>query len=213
MLFSSCFATSVDEVITEKKITEMQNKIDAIGFNILNSNGIERRTVFDIDVKRVKNAYSTTRDRQIVVYRGMMDRLNSDDEIASVLAHEISHSVDSYDGIFKGYFSGFSYFLTPRKFEYKADKRAIDYMVNANYNPVAMIVMMSRLMPETRYEWCHTHPTTTNRMMRVYEYIYKKYPQYLVNNTYKTNPYYQNFLLVTKSQRQKFASKNQGRNL
>lgn len=44
-------------------------------------------------------------------------------------------------------------------------------------------------------------------MMEVYEYIYKKYPEYLVNNPYKENPFYQNFLLTSKENREKFQQK------
>lgn len=195
------------EVIYGNAIIEAQNKIDEIGFKILNSNGIENRTVFDFNTKNVKNAYSRSRDRQIVIYRGLYNRLNSEDEIAAVLSHEISHSVDSYDGIFRGYFSSWSYAFASKKYEYKADKKAVDYMVNAGYNPVAYIVVMSKTFPQERYDWYSSHPLSTRRMMEVYEYIYKKYPEYLVNNKYKNDLYYQNFLLTSKENRAKFQKK------
>ena len=38
-------------------------------------------------------------------------------------------------------------------------------------------------------------------MLTIYSYIYSKYPEYLVDNDYKNNLYYQNFLLTTKKQR------------
>lgn len=133
--------------------------------------------------------------------------LEEDDEIAAVLGHEISHGIDSYDGIFKGAFTGLRYFFTPRKYEYKADKRAIDYMVNAGYNPVAMIVMMNKVLGQNRYDWWFTYPLASRRMMQVYEYIYTKYPEYLANNKYKNNLYYQNFLLTSKENRAKFQEK------
>ena len=170
-------------------------------------NGIEQRMVFDYSPSRTKNATTSHRDRQIVMYRGLHERLKSDDEVAAVLAHEISHGVDSYDGVFRGYFSPLSYYLSPKKYEYKADKRAVDYMVNAGYNPVAMIVVMNKAFPQTRYDWCNTHPLTSRRMMEVYEYIYKKYPAYLANNIYKDNIFYQNFLLTSKKNRAKFQNK------
>ena len=196
------------EIITEQNVVQSQNRIDRIGFNLLNSNGIEKRTVFDFDVKRVKNAHSDSRDRQIVLYRGLYCHLDSDDEVAAVLAHEISHSVDSYNGIMRGYFTPLTYRLCTKKYEYKADKRGVDYMVNAGYNPVAMIVVMSKAFPQRRYDWWFTsHPLTSRRMAEVYEYIYKKYPEYLVNNKYKDNPYYQNFLLTSKRNREKFQKK------
>lgn len=209
-LFVSCTIANAgtSEVISEQNVLEAQNRIDRIGFNLLNSNGIEKRTVFDIDIKRVKNAYSRTSDRQIVIYRGMYIHLASDDEVAAILAHEISHSVDSYDGILRGYFTPISHHFATKKYEYKADKRGVDYMVNAGYNPVAMIVVMSKAFPQQRYDWMwFSHPLTSRRMMQVYEYIYKKYPEYLANNKYKNNPYYQNFLLTSKENRAKFQKK------
>ena len=210
LLFNLCLVSlaRTAEIINESKTVEIQNKIDVIGFRLLNSNGIERRTVFDFDIKRTKNAYSNSRNRQIVMYRGMYNHLSSDDEIAAILAHEISHSVDSYNGILRGYFTPLTYKLCTKKYEYKADKRGVDYMVNAGYNPVAMIVVMSKAFPQARYDWMFfSHPLTSRRMMEVYEYIYKKYPEYLVNNKYKDNPYYQNFLLTSKENRAKFQKK------
>ena len=195
------------ELVTTQSVIDAQNRIDSIGFKILNSNGIEKRTVFDFDISRTKNAYSRHCDRQIVLYRGLYNRLSSDDEIAAVLSHEISHSVDSYNGVLRGYFSNWGNAFAPKKYEYKADKRGVDYMVNAGYNPVAMIVVMSKAFPQRRFDWCSTHPLTSRRMMEVYEYIYKKYPEYLVNNKYKDNQYYQNFLLTSKENRAKFQKK------
>ena len=195
------------ELIDVKGVAEAQNRINKIGFNILNSNGIEHRAVFDFDISKTKNASTRYYDRQITIYRGLYNRLESDDEVAAVLSHEISHSVDSYDGIFSGFFSGWSYAFSPKKYEYKADKRGVDYMVNAGYNPVAMIVVLNKSFPQPRYDWCTSHPLISKRMMEVYEYIYKKYPEYLANNAYKNNVYYQNFLLTSKENREKFRKK------
>ena len=209
VLFFSCVILPVPaaELIDGGAMKKAQARIDKIGFTILNYNGIEKRTVFDIDIKRHKNAYTRTSDRQIVLYRGLYNRLDSDDEIAAVLSHEIAHSVDSYNGIFRGAFFSWSYAFAPKKYEYKADKKAVDYMVNAGYNPVALIVVMSKAFPQNRYDWYSTHPLTSRRMMEIYEYIYKKYPEYLANNAYRENIYYQNFLLTSKENRKKFQKK------
>ena len=206
VLCSTAYAAT-SEVINGDFIQRSQNRIDKIGFRILNYNGIEKRTVFDFDTRNTKNAYSRSTDRQIVVFRGLYNRLESDDEVAAVLAHEISHSVDSYNGIFRGAFTSWSYAFAPKKYEYKADKKAVDYLVNAGYNPVSLIVVMNKAFPQGRYDWYKTHPLTSRRMMEIYEYIYKKYPEYLANNTYKENMYYQNFLLTSKENRAKFQKK------
>ena len=205
-LHSGAYQVDIDST-TNSQIIEIQNRIDRVGFTILNANGIEHRTVFDYSIKNIKNANSAYRNRQITVYKGLYNRLSSDDELAGVLAHEISHSVDSYSGVLRGYFSCWSGAFAPRKYESKADKRAVDYMVNAGYNPVAFIVVMSKVFPQERYEWYSAHPLASRRMMDVYEYIYKKYPEYLVNNKYKNDLFYQNFLLTSKNERAKFQKK------
>jgi predicted Zn-dependent protease len=209
MFLLSCVSVNAAEsiVYSMNDISQIQDKINNIGFKILNSNGIEKRTVFYFDTSKTTNAYSNSTNRQIVLYRGLYTKLDNDTELAAVLSHEISHSVDSYDGIFRGYFSPLTYYYAPKKYEYKADKRAVDYMVNAGYNPVSLIIVMNKIFPQTRYDWCSTHPLTTRRMMEVYEYIYKKYPEYLAKNEYKNNIYYQNFLLTSKANRAKFQNK------
>ena len=85
LLCTSVFAAT-SEVVSGDSIKNAQTRIDQIGFRLLNYNGIEKRTVFDYDIKSVKNAYVRTTDRQVVLYRGLYNRLESDDEIASILA-------------------------------------------------------------------------------------------------------------------------------
>ena len=211
-LFLSSFvcviAASESLLTTSKELEDMQSYVSEVGYNLLNSNGIEKRMIFVFDSStKYINASTSTANRTIVIYRGLCNFLQDEDELAAVIAHEISHGVDSYDGIFKGVFTWWRYFFTPRKYEYKADKRAIDYMVNAGYNPVAMIVMMNKVLSQYRYDWWFTYPLASRRMMKVYEYIYTKYPEYLVNNKYKNNIYYQNFLLTSRENRVKFQEK------
>lgn len=208
----SCFAAD-NYFISTAEARKIQDQISSVGFRLLNSNGLQRRTVFRFDTKSTVNACSYHGDREIVLYRGLYLMLEDEDQLAAILGHEISHSMDSYDGIFRGYFHYWNNVFAPRKYETKADKRAVDYMVNAGYNPTAMIVVMSKVFPQRRYEWCSTHPLTSKRMMNVYEYIYKKYPEYLVNNKYKENIYYQNFLLTSKDNRAKFQQKVKSANL
>ena len=184
-----------------KEIAKIQNQVSTVGYKLLNANGIEKRVVFYYKINSTVNAFTYHSNREIVIYRGLYMMLDDEAQLAAVLGHEISHGMDSYNGIFRGTFSYWNNFFTPKKYEYKADKRAVDYMVNAGYNPVAMIVMMNKSFGQRRYDWRSSHPLTSRRMMEVYEYIYKKYPEYLVNI------YYQNFLLTSKENRAKFQEK------
>lgn len=186
---------------------EKQEFISQIGFRLLNANKIKERMVFQFVNNKTVNALTSNINRNIIIYSGIMNYTTDEDEIAAILAHEISHGIDSYHGMFRGSFSSISSAFTPRKYERKADKRAVDFMVNAGYNPVAMIVMMNKTFPQYRYEFLSTHPLASRRMMYVYEYIYTKYPEYLKNNKYYDNLYYQNFLLTSQDNRRKLQNK------
>ena len=114
-----------------------------------------------------------------------------------MLAREISIVLKSYNGTWGGRIDSIQVALGSKKFETVADKRAVDYMVNAGYNPLALIVYINKNFPQKRSDKFSRHNLTSKRLARIYEYITFKYPQYLENNEYTTNKYYQNFLLTS----------------
>lgn len=207
VLFATILSANASTYYDQKNQREKQNSVNEVGFRILNANKIKYPMNFCYNNKNTVNAYSAHSNRNITVYNGIINYMDDEDELAAVISHEISHSIDSSEGIMRGYFSFVPYIFTPRKFERKADKRAIDFMVKAGYNPVAMIVMMNKAFPQYRYEFLSTHPLASRRMMYVYEYIYLKYPEYLKNNKYYDNIYYQNFLLTSQENRRKLQRK------
>lgn len=186
---------------------EHRTLVNKVGYNLLNSNRIPYKMTFSVVNDKRVNSWIYYADNEVIVTSSLIESLNKEDELAGIIAHEISHGVDYRKGVLKGYFSAISSSLSPKKYEYKADKRAVDYLVKAGYNPVAIIVALNVIAPQSRFDWHLSHPLTTRRMSEVYEYIYAKYPQYLVQNEYKDNPVYQNFLLVSKENRAKLEQK------
>ena len=186
---------------------EQRVLVNKVGYTLLNANRIPHKITFSVKTDKRANAWTYYTDNEIVVTNSLIESLTKEDELAAIIAHEISHGVDYRQGVFKGYFSYLATTLCPKKYEYKADKRAVDYLVKAGYNPVASIVALNALAPQYRFDWHLSHPLTTRRMSEIYEYIYIKYPQYLVQNEYKDNLVYQNFLLTTKENRAKLEIK------
>jgi hypothetical protein len=185
-------------------MVQFQKRMNSVGFNLLNSSRIENRMTFKV----INRVY--TRDmcsdvsfvnRTVWIKPSVFPYIDSDDELAGILSHQIAHGVDSYEGIFRGYASVLNYWVAPNKYDLKADKRAVDYMVNAGYNPLALIVIINKIGKQYRYDVFSNHTLLTRRMMKIYEYIYKKYPSILVDNEYKDNIYYQNFLLTSRANR------------
>lgn len=199
-LVSSAFAAD-DEFAAD---SSSQKYLSNLGFKILNANRIDKRIVFYYNYSNKSiNAHARYYDRAVLLDKGITAFLDSDDEYAAILCHEIGHIMESYEAPFNGAFVPLLVSLSPKKYEIKADKRAVDYMVKAGYNPLAIIVTFNKTMGQISSDSGLSHPLTSKRMAYLYEYIYKKYPVYLVNNDYKNNVYYQNFLLTSRENRLK----------
>lgn len=201
------FAVDENSLAMENSI---QTRIDNVGTALLNYNKIQKRIIFTYDSKEKKSLISSDKaltKRQVIVYDGMYKYVQSDDELAAMLAREISTALKSYSGIWGGTLDSVQVMLGSKKFETAADKRAVDFMVNAGYNPLALIVFINKVYPQKRFDRFSRHNLTSKRLARIYEYITYKYPQYLDNNTYIENPYYQNFLLNSVENRKKLENK------
>jgi len=131
----------------------------------------------------------------IYITRALLEALESDDEVAFVLGHEIGHIAGDHirkqlsqaiagsilldiltggssqlvrigaDIMFSLYQSGYS-----RQHERDADTRGVRYMKAAGYNPVAAITALKKLGME-RYKglvrWFGTHPDIPSRIQRI----------------------------------------------
>ncbi|MCI1273263.1 MAG: hypothetical protein LKG27_02375 [Clostridiaceae bacterium] len=187
----------------------IQSRIDNVGVRLLNFNKIQKRIVFVYDEEGKKNliASKSVTKRQVIVYGTAYKSIQTDDELAAMLAREISSAVKSYSGMWGGRLDTIQVVLGSKKFETVADKRAVDYMVKAGYNPLALIVYINKTCPQGRSDKFARHNLTSKRLARIYEYITYKYPQFLQNNSYIDNEYYQNFLLNSVENRKKLEQK------
>lgn len=202
------FAQSAFGVFGDQYI--IQKKIDDIGTKILNFNKIQNRVVFTYNEdakKRKLEVDKTLTRRQVVVYKDLYAYTETDDEVAAMLAREISSAVKSYSGVWGGRLDSVEVALGSKKFETVADKRAVDYMVKAGYNPLALIVFINKSCPQKHGDRFARHNLTSKRLARIYEYITYKYPGYLKDNDYINNQYYQNFLLTSVNNRRMLEEK------
>lgn len=203
----SGFGAEESDLSTQNSI---QSRIDSVGTQLLNCNKITKRVVFTYNTKEKKKTLTTDKGltkRQVIIYDGLYQSIQSDDELAAALSREISTVIKSYSGAWGGMLDSVQVALGAKKFETVADKRAVDYMVNAGYNPLGLIVLINKTCPQKRFDRFSRHNLTSKRLARIYEYITYKYPQYLQENDYINNPYYQNFLLTSLDNRKKLEEK------
>ncbi|WP_373533283.1 M48 family metalloprotease [Vampirovibrio sp.] len=77
-----------------------EKKVLKVGHRILAANGITERIQFHSVTRDVRNATSSRfgGPNQIVIYKDLLDVMDSDDELAAVLSHEIAHITKRHTG-------------------------------------------------------------------------------------------------------------------
>jgi predicted Zn-dependent protease len=178
-------------------------KVLNVGRKIIHDNELKRVPIV-LANQNIKNATSNLYYKTVTIYPGMLLYINNDDELAFVLGHEIAHSQEAYDGAIKLMAMKFN----SKKYEYKADLKAIDYMVKSGYNPIAAIIVGDKVFEEPLWDWgfTYTHPKGSKRLMAMYEYIYKKYPTYL-NTSMAKNTVFVDFMKQNQKEVSSFQQK------
>lgn len=174
----------------EKNGKEEQKIID-VGSKIINANKLPKRIPLLVGRNnKIINACSAKSYKTVTIYTGILPYFDNDDELAFVISHEMAHSLDAYYGLGKW----IAMSLNSQQYEYKADLIGIDLMVKAGYNPIASIIVMNKFFPESTFNFgiLSSHPKSSNRMLQLYKYIYKKYP-WALNTDMIKNINYVNF--------------------
>lgn len=160
---------------------------------------------------------------KIVVYTGILSVCSSDDQLAAVIAHEVSHAIAKHSSerlsnemvrqlggnlltqtvggnstvmkqvIGQVYGIGSQVLVSlpyNRKQEYEADKMGMVFMAMAGYNPEAAIQLWQRMAQQgqNKLEFLSTHPSDTNRVKALQEYLPEALKYYKNNgNTKRSN--------------------------
>lgn len=127
----------------------------------------------------------------VVVTRGMLSMLNSEDQLAALLAHEIAHIAARHAVERRLKFPGgdatdavrLARSAYTREQEREADTLSVTYLAEAGYEPTAAIALIERVQRYAETEWMagrlsdvgstdvgrslHTHPPTDERIERV----------------------------------------------
>ena len=208
--FFSIVGSSFAQDISTQMVDDMtvQKHISDIGFKLLNANKIDVRMIFVYKSKDSKiNLEPGLTKREIIAYDQNLQFASNDDEVSAFLAREICKTAESYSGAWKGFVSSVQIKCAPKKYEIFFDKRGVDFMVAAGYNPLGMITYMNKAYPQKRFDKFSRTNLTSKRLANIYEYIYTKYPTFLADNKYIKNEAYQHFLLSSVENRQKLQNK------
>jgi len=200
---------SAQTVLSGQAVTTKElEKVTNIGQKILSANGLPTKVTFYVSEEDEVNAYANI-DNEVHVYQGLIKLVETDDELAAVIAHEIGHIANKHmqkqtvlsviaqvisDKITKPFASliakgvgGLSMLKVSRSAEYEADITGADLMIAGGYNPQGMLSFLNKIS-QNYIDVIQTHPSGEKRLKNIYDYVSFNYPEKLKTD-YNTESY------------------------
>jgi len=208
-VFNTCSSNAATQY-TEAKVT-------AIGQKVLTENQLPREVKFNVVQEDTVNAYADT-NNNIVIYTGLLNLVEKDEELAGIMSHEIGHIMKShcykqtffqlalsiiiskitnqYAAVGAEVASGFASTKVSREHEYDADYTSADLLHKAGYNTLGLISALNKIS-DKYIDILSDHPSGDKRLMALYDYINYNYPDD-IKKGYNTNSY-KSFLETAKT--------------
>lgn len=211
----SVFAASA--TTTNWNSTAALNKVNTIGSKIIKANGIGQKITFKVSDEADVNAYANI-NKEVYVYRGLLEYVTNDDELAGVISHELGHILNGHcakQGVLNTCINVFANITAQatgsttaagigqqlassklsRKDEFEADITGVDLMTKAGYNPLAMISVLNKICGNY-IDILQTHPSGEKRLLNIYNYVEYNYPAKLKTG-FNTDSYSKALTLLT----------------
>ena len=182
-------------------------RVQAVGQNLLTKNGITTANVKFMVVSGVADNSNYQTDKVVNISSAELAYAGNDNEVAAVVANELGHIICGHSSRSKfaeliqsqtgatvttnETISTFASNYKASKEDQEADIMASELMVNAGYNPLAIIVVITK-QTGTYWETLQGKPANAERAMNIYNYIAYAFPA-KVKAGYGCNEY-RNFL-------------------
>lgn len=172
------------------------DRVPTVGKQILTKNNLPTDTKFVVTETAVQNSTSNT-NNEIYIQKEVLGYTGNDNEVAAVIAQEIGtiinanaskkKLVSNITSALAGSVSGESaqnnaLILNQlamnnmsEKDQMNADVTGVDLMIQAGYNPLAMVVVLGK-MPGSTMDTLKSQPNNFKRTMYIYDYLTYNYP-------------------------------------
>ena len=171
-------------------------RVNTIGTKLLKANNLPDGITFKVSDEDTVNAYANI-NKEVYVYRGLLEAVENDDELAGVIAHEMGHIINGHcakQTLLNGIISQInpttktaagatgvelaktlSSAKISRSDETEADLTAVDLMMKAGYNPLALISVLNKICGNY-VDILQTHPSGEKRLLAIFDYANYNYP-------------------------------------
>ncbi|MBR2525413.1 M48 family metallopeptidase [bacterium] len=199
-----------------------QSKLNNIAYKIIKANSLPDGISIKVSDSNEANAYASI-NKEIYVYRGLLNYATTDEEIAAVISHEMGHIInghnakqsilntlianvtgDSSKSVGAAAVQELSSAKLSRKDEFEADLSGVDLLVKAGYNPLAMISVLNKICGNY-IDIISSHPSGEKRLMNVYDYVSYNYPD-LAKKGYNSDSYKKAYALISLNVEERKAS-------
>lgn len=172
------------------------DRVPTVGKQILTKNNLPTDTKFVVTETAVVNSTSNT-NKEIYIQKEALGYAGNDNEVAAVISQEIGtiinanaskkKLVSNLTSALAGSVSGESaqnkaliinelaMNNMSEKDQMNADVTGTDLMIQAGYNPLAMIVVLGK-MPGSTMDTLKSQPNNFKRTMYIYDYLTYNYP-------------------------------------
>lgn len=171
------------------------DRVPAVGKQLLQKNSLPSNTTFKVVSGSGNNANVATTN-VIYISESDLTYAGNDNEVAAVISTELGHIINGHyaknkmreaakaaltsnlsdDNIITtATYSDFVTNKTSLKDNKEADITGVDMMIQAGYNPLAMIVVITK-QPGSIWETLSGKPSNAERAMNVYDYLTYNYP-------------------------------------
>lgn len=172
------------------------DRVPVVGKQVLSKNSLPSDTTFVITDVEVTNSTSNENNK-LYINKTNLNYTGNDNEVAAVIAQEIGALVNAnaskkklvsnITSALAGSFVDTSLETTAlaaneftlnnmsEKDQMNADITGIDLMIQADYNPLAMIVVLGK-MPGSTMDLLKSQPNNFKRTMYIYDYLAYNYP-------------------------------------
>ena len=219
-------ATTTTTTTTNWDSAAALNRVNTIGNKIVKANGIGQAITFKVSDQADVNAYANI-NKEVYVYRGLLEYVSNDDELAGVISHELGHILNGHcakqgdlntgvnilanataqvtgNTVAAGVGQQLATSKLSRKDEFEADITGVDLMTKAGYNPLAMISVLNKICGNY-IDILQTHPSGEKRLLNIYNYVEYNYPAKLKTG-FKTDSYTKALALITPTVQKRQAS-------
>lgn len=205
LLIGEAIVVRVEATTTASETTQWDseaalNRVNTIGQKLMKANNLPDGIAFKVSPEDHVNAYANL-NKEVYVYKGLLEYVSDDNELAAVIAHELGHIINGHcakQTVVNAAISSIGNKVKTetavgatslavaqnlastklsRSDEFEADLTGADLLAKAGYNPLSSVSVLNKICGNY-FDLLQTHPSGEKRLTNIYDYVDYNYNQY-----------------------------------